>query len=58
MALSTKDCVPRDRQHRLERKRIHLVLLDEAEKGLADVFAGRTRHARDALRRLRTKRTR
>ena len=38
-----------DYYHRLERERIHLVLLDEVEKGLADVAAGRTRNARDAL---------
>ena len=35
--------------HRLERERIHLLLLDEVEKGLADVEAGRTRDAREAL---------
>ena len=38
-----------DYYHRLERERIHLVLLDEVEKGLADVAAGRTRDARQAL---------
>lgn len=38
-----------DYYHRLERERIHLVLLDEVEKGLADVTAGRTRNARGAL---------
>jgi prevent-host-death family protein len=38
-----------DYYHRLERERIHLVLLDEIERGLADVAAGRTRDARDAL---------
>jgi len=45
-----------DYYHRLERERIHLVLLDEAEKGMADVAAGRTRDARRALRRLKAKR--
>jgi prevent-host-death family protein len=45
-----------DYYHRLERERIHLVLLDEAEKGMADVAAGRTRDARQALRRLKAKR--
>lgn len=38
-----------DYYHRLERERIHLVLLEEAAKGLADVAAGRTRDAREAL---------
>ena len=46
-----------DYYHRLERERIHLVLLDEAEKGLADMAAGRTRNARQFLRRSRTKRS-
>ena len=45
-----------DYYHRLERERIHLILLDEAEKGLADVAAGRTRDARQVLRKLKTKR--
>lgn len=38
-----------DYYHRLERERIHLVLLDDVEKGLADMAAGRTRDAREAL---------
>src|SRR5687767_1197345 len=38
-----------DYYHRLERERIHLLLLEEVEKGLADVVAGRTRDAREAL---------
>ena len=38
-----------DYYHQLEREHIHLVLLDEVEKGLADVAAGRTRGARQAL---------
>ena len=45
-----------DCYHRLERERIHLLLLDEAEKGLADVAAGRTRDARQVLRKLKAKR--
>ena len=32
--------------HRLERERIHLTLLEEAEKGLEDAAAGRTLTAR------------
>lgn len=31
-----------DHYHRLERERIHLILLDDAAKGLADIDAGRT----------------
>lgn len=38
-----------DYYHRLERERIHLVVLDEIERGLADVAAGRVRDAREAL---------
>jgi len=45
-----------DYYHRLERERIHLVLIEEAEKGLADVAAGRTRDAREFLRRFKAKR--
>lgn len=35
--------------HRLERERIHLLLIEEAAQGLADVAAGRTQDARRAL---------
>ena len=38
-----------DYYHQLERERIHLVLRDDVEKGLADMAAGRTRDAREAL---------
>jgi prevent-host-death family protein len=38
-----------DYYHQLERERIHLVLLDEVERGLEDVAAGRMRDARQAL---------
>lgn len=38
-----------DYYHRLERERIHLVVLDDVDRGLADVAAGRTRDARQAL---------
>ena len=38
-----------DYYHRLERERIHLVVLDEIERGLSDVAAGRVRDAREAL---------
>jgi prevent-host-death family protein len=50
------DAARLDYYHRLERERIHLVLLDEVEKGLADVAAGRTRDARQVLRKLKARR--
>jgi prevent-host-death family protein len=31
-----------DYYHRLERERIHLLLIDDAKRGLADIAAGRT----------------
>ena len=34
-----------DHYHRLERDRVHLLLLDEVEKGLADLAAGRSKDA-------------
>ena len=45
-----------DHYHRLERERIHLLLLDEAQKGIADIEAGRVRNGRTALRRIRARR--
>jgi prevent-host-death family protein len=42
-----------DHYHRLERAHIHLLLLDEAERGLEDAAAGRTRDARGALKDLK-----
>lgn len=45
-----------DYYHRLERERIHLLLLDEAAKGLADVAAGRVKDARQALQKRKNKR--
>ncbi len=38
-----------DYYHRLERERIHLLLLDDARRGLADVLAGHTQDADTAL---------
>lgn len=45
-----------DYYHRLERERIHLLLLDEAAKGLADVAAGRVKDARQAIQKLKRRR--
>jgi prevent-host-death family protein len=38
-----------DYYHQLERERIHLLVIDEAGKGLDDVSAGRVKDARGAL---------
>ena len=38
-----------DYYHRLERERIHLLLIDEAAKGLEDVAAGRVQDARSVI---------
>lgn len=42
-----------DYYHRLESERVHLVLLDDIAKGLADLDAGRTEDAREVLLELR-----
>ena len=49
------DATRLDYYHRLERERIHLILLEDAEKGLADIATGRTRDARQVLRKLKAK---
>lgn len=41
-----------DYYHRLERERIHLLLLDDAKRGLEDIAAGRTEDADSAIARL------
>jgi len=38
-----------DYYHQLERERIHLLLIDEASRGLDDVTAGQTKDARAAI---------
>lgn len=47
-----------DHYHQLERARIHLLLLQDVDTGLADVEAGRSRDARQSLAALRQKRAR
>ena len=42
--------------HRLERERIHLLLIDDAKHGLADITAGRTFDAEAALAQLQQQR--
>lgn len=44
------DAARLDYYHQLEREHIHLMLLDEAEKGLEDLAAGRICDARPALK--------
>lgn len=46
-----------DYYHQLERERIHLLLLDDARRGLEDIVAGRTEDADAALARLQQQRT-
>ena len=41
-----------DYYHRLERERIHLLLLEDVKRGLADISAGRTEDADSAIARL------
>lgn len=45
-----------DYYHRLERERIHLLLIDEASRGLDDVAAGEVQDARGALQALKRRR--
>src|SRR5947207_6788710 len=45
-----------DYYHRLERERIHLLLLDDARRGLEDIAAGRTQEADAAIAALQGKR--
>jgi len=45
-----------DYYHQLERERIHLLLIDEAGKGLDDIAASRVQDAREAIQCLRTRR--
>jgi prevent-host-death family protein len=45
-----------DYYHRLERERIHLLLIDDARRGLADIAAGQTFEADRAIARLQQRR--
>ena len=45
-----------DYYHRLERERIHLLLIDDAQRGLADIAAGRTFAADAAIAQLQQRR--
>jgi len=46
-----------DYYHRLERERIHLLLIEDASRGLEDIVAGRVQDARQALRRIKRSHT-
>ena len=45
-----------DYYHRLERERIHLLLIDDARRGLADIAAGRTYEADEAVSQIQQRR--
>ena len=45
-----------DYYHRLERERIHLLLIEDARRGLEDVVAGRTQEADTAIAALQKRR--
>lgn len=45
-----------DYYHRLERERIHLLLIDEIGKGLDDVAAGRVKDACQVIHKLKRRR--
>ena len=45
-----------DYYHQLERERIHLLLIDEATKGLDDVAADRVKDARSAIQAIKRRR--
>lgn len=46
-----------DYYHQLERERIHLLLIDDASKGLNDVAAGKVTDARSALQSIKRRRS-
>lgn len=46
-----------DYYHRLERERIHLLLIDDARRGLEDIAAGRAVEADVAIGRIQQRRT-
>jgi prevent-host-death family protein len=45
-----------DYYHRLERERVHLLLIEDAKRGLADIDAGRTHGADRAIAKLQRRR--
>ena len=45
------------KRQQLERERIHLLLIDDASKGLDDVAAGKVKDARSAITALKRRRS-
>ena len=45
-----------DYYHQLERERIHLLLIDQATKGLGDIAAGRVKDARKTIESIKRRR--
>ena len=45
-----------DYYHQLERERIHLLLIDQATKGLDDIAAGRVKDARKTIESIKRRR--
>lgn len=45
-----------DYYHQLERERIHLLLIDDAAKGIEDVAAGRVKDSRSAIQAIKRRR--
>ena len=45
-----------DYYHRLERERIHLLLIEDARRGFEDIAAGRVQDANRAIARIRRRR--
>jgi len=52
------DAARLDHYHRLERERIHLLLIDDASQGLADIAAGTVKDASRALAEIKRRRKR
>lgn len=46
-----------DYYHQLERERIHLLLINEASKGLDDVVAGKVKDARSVIQSIKRRRS-
>jgi len=46
-----------DYYHQLEHERIHLLLIDEASKGLDDVVAGKVKDARSVIQAIKRRRS-
>jgi prevent-host-death family protein len=46
-----------DYYHQLEHERIHMLLIDEASKGLDDVAAGKVKNARNVIQSIKRRRS-